>query len=186
LEKEILGATRIWKIAGCLLVAAFAQTTLARYNPWLGYIDWLLLVTVYVSLLRDPTLALLTATVAGFLYDASSGGLPVGVNGIAKVLAAYLTFWVSSKIVAENLLVSFLNVAVASIVNTLVRLAFSRMLKFNDLPPFAGGNATLTAVAMELCANLLVSIPLFTLLDRLFKTGFRSRRGEAMRGIRRR
>ncbi|HZO07258.1 MAG TPA: rod shape-determining protein MreD [Solirubrobacterales bacterium] len=173
-------------MAVCLLAAAFLQTTLSRYNPWLGYIDWLLLVAVYASSLRDPVLALLTATAAGALYDSLSGGVPIGVNGIAKVLATYLAYWVSSKIVAENLLVSILNVAGASVVNTLVSLAFYRMLKFTYLPPLSGGNATLAAVAMGVLANLTVSIPLYFLLDRVFKgAGLRSRRSEAMRMRRR-
>jgi len=84
LEKESLGTKRWVKIACCLLAAVIAQTTLSQQlKPWLAWIDWLLLVTVYVSLMRDPTLALITATAAGLLYDASSGGLALGVNGLA-------------------------------------------------------------------------------------------------------
>jgi rod shape-determining protein MreD len=188
LEKELHGPSRFWKIAGCLLVAAFLQTTLPKYNGWLGHIDWLLLVVVYVSLMRDPTLALLTATAAGILHDAASGGSPLGINGIAKVLAAYFAYWVSSRIVAENLLVNILTLAGASAINTLVTLGFYRMLKF-DLPPLAGINSMMAATAMGVLANLAVSLFLFMLFDRLFKsTGRRqrSRRSEAMRAPRRR
>ena len=187
MEKELHGPSRFWKIAGCLLVAAFAQTTLPKYNGWLGHIDWLLLVVVYVSLMRDPTLALLTATAAGIMHDAASGGSPLGINGIAKVLAAYFAYWVSSRIVAENLLVSFLTVAGASAINTLVTLGFYRMLKF-DLPPLAGINSVMAAMAMGILANLAVSVVLYMLLDRIFKSSgrLRSRRSEAMRAPRRR
>lgn len=187
MEKELHGPSRFWKIAGCLLVAAFLQTTLPKYNGWLGHIDWLLLVVVYVSLMRDPTLALLTATAAGILHDAASGGSPLGINGIAKVLAAYFAYRASSLIVAENLLVSILTLAGASAINTLVTLGFYRMLKFN-LPPLAGFNSMMAATAMGVLANLAVSVFLFMLFDRLFKsTGRqRSRRSEAMRAPRRR
>jgi rod shape-determining protein MreD len=187
LEKELHGPSRFWKIAGCLLIAAFLQTTLPKYNGWLGHIDWLLLVVVYVSLMRDPTLALLTATAAGILHDAASGGSPLGINGIAKVLAAYFAYWVSSRIVAENLFVNILTLAGASAINTLVTLGFYRMLKF-DLPPLAGINTMMAATAMSVLANLAVSVLLFMLFERIFKPSGhqRSRRSEAMRTPRRR
>jgi hypothetical protein len=62
------------------------------------------------------------------------------------------------------------------------------MLKF-DLPPLAGINSMMAATAMGVLANLAVSLFLFMLFDRLFKsTGRRqrSRRSEAMRAPRRR
>src|SRR5262249_48456690 len=88
----------------------------------------------------------------------------------------------SSRIVAENLFVSFLTVAGASAINTLVTLGFYRMLKF-DLPPLAGINSMMAATAMGVLANLAVSVILYMLLDRLFKSSRRqrSRRSEARR-----
>jgi rod shape-determining protein MreD len=186
LEKEQHSSTRILKIAGCLLMAAFAQTTLTNVQPWLGYIDWLLLVTIYISLMREPAQAMLTGTAAGLLQDASSA-LPIGVSGMAKVLAAYAAYWVSSKVYVEGLLVRLLTVAGASVIHTLTRLLFYRMLKL-DLPPLAGVDSMTRAVALAAAANLLVSLPLFPALDRLFRYGARQRirRAEAMRGMRKR
>ncbi|NDD64389.1 MAG: hypothetical protein EBZ36_10475 [Acidobacteria bacterium] len=51
-----------WKtlvILVSLVVAGFSQTTLVRLVPqwvgeWLGYADWLLLVTVYIAMQRNP------------------------------------------------------------------------------------------------------------------------------------
>ena len=168
-------------------MAAFAQTTLTRVWPALGNIDWLLLVTVYVGLLRDPGQALLTGTAAGLLQDASSMG-PIGVGGMAKVLAAYLAYWVSSRVFVEGMLVKVLATAGASVINTLTSLAFLRMLKFDGLPPLANTNSALRAVGLNLLANLLICVPVYVALDRLFKLGFRqrARRAEAMRGMRRR
>ena len=82
---------------------------------------------------------------------------------------------------------AFLTLAGASAINTLVTLGFYRMLKF-DLPPLAGINSMMAATAMGVLANLAVSVVLYMLLDRIFKSSGRqrSRRSEAMRAPRRR
>lgn len=187
LEKELLGTKRFFKIAGCLLAAVIMQTTLSQQiKPWLSSIDWLLLVTVYVSLLREPRTALLTAAAAGALYDASTGGPAIGVNGLAKVLAAYVAYQISAMIVYEHFLIRLLTVAVASLVDLFTCLAFYRMLKF-DLPAqLAGTRNLLAAILLALAVNLLASLLLFPLLDRVFRFGWSLRRSEAMRGMRRR
>ena len=133
-----------------------------------GAYDRLLLVVVYVSLMRDPTLALLTATARHARRGVRR--LPVGINGIAKVLAAYFAYWCSSRIVAENLLVNILTLAGASAINTLVTLGFYRMLKF-DLPPLAGINSMMAAIAMSSSANLAVSGPVYALRPALQVNG---------------
>ena len=188
MEKESLGTKRWVKIACCLLAAVIAQTTLSQQlKPWLAWIDWLLLVTVYVSLMRDPSLALITATAAGLLYDASSGGLALGVSGLAKVLAAFVVYQISSTIVFEHFVVRLMMVAVASLVDILTLLAFYRMLKFELPAQLTGTRNILAAILLGLAVNLIVSLPLFPLLDRIFRLGFsrRARRSEAMRMRRR-
>ena len=179
------------KIACCLAAAALAQTTLSQQvKPWLASIDWLLLVTVYVSLLRDPTSALLTATAAGIQQDASSGGPAIGVSGLAKVLAAFVVYQMSSMIVFEHFLIRLLMVALASLVDLFTLLAFYRMLKF-DLPSqLSGTRNILAAILLGLAVNLVVSLLLFPVLDRFFQSGRfgfsrRLRRSEAAR-VRRR
>ncbi len=182
------------KIAACLLVAVFAQTTLVRLAPdaigqWLAYIDWLLVVVVYVCLGRDPVQALLTAVAAGLLYDAFSRGsangveTAFGVSGFAYVLSAYVADRIVSVIVADNLLVRFATVASASLVNTLVRYSFYKLLKFK-LPVLIGGKGLAAAVVFGLVTNLIAAILLYLFLDRFFSkdSALRVRRSEARRG----
>jgi cell shape-determining protein MreD len=176
-----------------LLVAIFAQTTLVRLLPdtlgrWIGHIDWLLLVIVYVCLQRNPVRALLTAMVAGVMLDAFSRvqalgvAQAIGVSGFAYVLAAYVADRIVSVIVADNMLVRFATVASASVVNTLARYTFYKLLKFK-LPVLAGGEGIAAAVVFGLVTNLIASALLYILLDRLFNKGSaaRVRRGEARR-----
>jgi cell shape-determining protein MreD len=167
----------------CLLVAAFAQTSLKNIHPWLGYIDWLL-VTVYVGLMRDPVVALLTGTAAGMAFDFSSDVPAVGVSGFAYVLAAYMAYWVSANFFVEGMLVRAAAVAGASVVSTVLRLFFYKVVLSYPLPASA---------ALELIwgptLNLVLSVAVFAALDRIFggKGGRgKARRAEAMRGMKRR
>ena len=191
MEKESRATTV--KIAACLLVAIFAQTTLVHLLPetlgrWIGHIDWLLLVVVYVCLQRNPARALLTAVFAGVIHDAFSRvqapgvSQAIGVSGFAYVLAAYLADRIVSVIVADTMLVRFATVASASVVNTLMRYAFYKLLKFK-LPVLVGGEGIAAAVVFGLVTNLIASALLYILLDRLFNknSASRLRRSEARR-----
>lgn len=187
---EIKESRRITlRIAVCLLVAVVIQTTLTQLVPptvgqWLGHIDWLLLIVVYVCLQRNPVQALITAMAAGLIQDAFSlsSEIAIGVSGLAYVIAAYVADRIVSVIVADNLLVRFLTVASASIVNILVRALFYRMLKFK-LPVLAGGKGVAAALVFGLCANLIASVLLYLFLDRVFSrnAALRLRRSEARR-----
>ncbi|MBS1786570.1 MAG: rod shape-determining protein MreD [Acidobacteria bacterium] len=192
MEKASRGTS--FKIAACLLVAVFAQTTVVGLVPeaigqWLGYIDWLLIVVVYVCLGRDPVQALLTAVAAGILYDVFSRGMAngvetaVGVSGFSYVLAAYVADRIVSIIVADNLLVRFATVASASLVNTLTRYAFYKLLKFK-LPVLTGGKGLAAAIVFGLVTNLIAATLLYLFFDRIFNknSALRVRRSEARRG----
>lgn len=163
------------------------QTTLVQLAPeqiaqWLGHIDWLLLVTVYIGLQRDPFRAMLTGVAAGVIHDSFSGGTAMGVSGLAYVLAAFVTYQITSLIVVDNLLVRFGTVAAASLVNTAVRLLFYALLRIS-LPVLAGGSSVAASFIFALLVHLIASILLYIVLDRLFLKGesLRRRRSEARR-----
>lgn len=169
----------------CLVVAAFLNTKLKIVSGWLGYIDWLLLVVLYVGMLRDPFQALMTATVAGMLQDGLSGSR-FGISGIAHLLAVWFTFQVSSKFFVEGLLIRIPIVTGATLIYLLTRVFLYRYLGF-QLPPVMEVNRGFMEVFFGVFINLLASLLLYALLDRFFRVGLRqrSRRAEAMRGLRR-
>lgn len=169
------------------MVAAFAQTTLVQYvSTGLRHIDWPLLVVVYISLQRDPAQALLTATAAGLLKDAATGGQALGVSGIAYLLAAYLGDRVSAIIMVDNLLVRIGAVAAASIINIIAQLISYQILKF-EITPLTGQDSVLATIIFALIANLSMAILFYRVLDRIFVSRSKQslRRTEAMRGLRR-
>jgi rod shape-determining protein MreD len=185
LEKESRGSTL--KIAVSLIVAAIIQALLAppivpvAAGRWMGYIDWLLLVVVYVGLQRDPVQALLTGTAAGIMQDSLSGGRGFGVSGMAYLIAAYISDRIAAWIVVDNMLVRFSAIVAGSLVSVAVRLVFYRLLHV-ELPNLSGGNIAATLV-FGLFANLIVSVLLYFALDRVFKkdAAMRVRRMEARR-----
>lgn len=189
MEKKAQGSTRNLKIGASLLVAIVLQVTLVQFiNPALRYIDWLLLVVVYIGLQqREHTVTLLTATVAGVMKDASTGGRVIAVSGLAYLLAGFLADRISSVIVLDNLPVRIGTVAAASLINTIVQLIGYQILRI-PLAPLTGQENILALLVLSLIGNLLATIPLFTVLDNVFQTTTRlgARRTEAMRGMRRR
>lgn len=190
MEKETQSSSRVAKIGLCLIIAAFLQTSLKnihpKLGPWLGNIDWLLLVTVYVGLMRDPIVALLTATAAGLIYDFSTGANAFGVGGIAYLLAGYIAYWISANFFVEGVLIRSATVAGASAICVVTRLFFYKVVLSYSLP--ASG-------ALELIwgptLNLILSLVVFSAFDQIFNFGRgggrgRARRAEAMRGMKRR
>lgn len=171
-------------MAICLVVAAFLNTSLKVISPWLGYIDWLLLITLYVGFLRDPFQALMTATAAGILQDGLSGSR-FGISGICQLLAVWFAFQVSSRFFVEGLLIRIPIVAGATFIYFLTRIFVYRFLGFG-LPPVVEINRGFTDIFFGVFINLITSLLLYALLDRIFRVGFRqrSRRAEAMRGLR--
>lgn len=185
MEKVSRGSTL--KITVCLLAAAYLQTTLAQQvsapvGRWLGHISWLLLVVIYIALQRDPIKSLMTATAAGILHDVFSGGHAIGVNGLAMVIAAYVADRIASVIMVDNLIFRSLAVTAASVINTLIRVAFYSLLKLN-LPVLASGREVAATLVFDLFANLFASVLLYIALDRVFNKGIdqRRRRMEARR-----
>lgn len=188
MEKETTNKTRFWLIGVCLLVATFAQVSLKKLFPWLSYIDWLLLITVYVSLMRNPVVAMFTGTAAGVFHDLasgvpSSGVPPFGISGISYVVAAYIGFWVSTSFLVEGLLIRAATVAGAGVVAAILRLSLYTFTVDVAMPK----EAALELILGPTC-NLIVSVILFAALDQVFDFGRRAkmRRAEAMRGANRR
>lgn len=185
MENENTERARVYKIAACLIIAAFAQVTLKKaISDYFKYIDWLLLVVVYVSMMRESVQALATATVAGILHDMLSGrDVPMGVSGIGYVVAAYIGFWVSTSFLVEGLLIRTATVAGASVVAAILRLSLYTFTVDVKMPVEA---------ALELIlgptVNLLLSFMFYPALDQVFEFGRRAklRRAEAMRNAPRR
>ena len=73
------------KIAAVLAIAIILQLSLRAVWTRSSYIDFPLVVVVYIALQRHAWQALMVGTIAGLVVDAASGGL-IGAGGFSKTL----------------------------------------------------------------------------------------------------
>ena len=79
------------KIAVVLLVSIMLQLSLREVWQPLSYIDFPLVVVVYIALQRDAWQALVVGTLAGVIVDAASGGL-IGAGGFSRLILVAAKF----------------------------------------------------------------------------------------------
>ena len=89
------------KIAVVLLISILLQLLLREVWKPLAYIDFPLVVVVYIAFQRDAWKALLVGTLAGLIVDAASGGL-IGAGGFSKTLTAYIIYFAATRVNLEN------------------------------------------------------------------------------------
>jgi rod shape-determining protein MreD len=123
------------KIAVVLSVAIVLQLLLREVWPPLAYIDFPLVVVVYIALQRDAWKALLVGTLAGLIVDAGSGGL-VGAGGFSKTLTAYIIYFAATRVNLENPLLRIPVLAAGSLLDSAIYVFWHRVLGYPPTVPF--------------------------------------------------
>ena len=115
------------KIAAVLLISIVLQLSLREVWRPLAYIDFPLVVVVYIALQREAWQALVVGTLAGLIVDARSGGL-IGAGGFSKTLTAYIIFFAATKVNLENPLLRIPVLAAATVLDSLIYVFWHRLL----------------------------------------------------------
>ena len=115
------------KIVVVLLISILLQLSLREVWGPLSYIDFPLVVVVYIALQRDAWQALLVGTLAGLIVDAASGGL-VGAGGFSKTLTAYVIYFAATRINLENPLLRIPVLAASSLLDSAIYVFWHRVL----------------------------------------------------------
>jgi rod shape-determining protein MreD len=123
------------KIAAVLAIAIVLQLSLRALWPPLSYIDFPLVVVVYIALQREAWQALLVGTLAGIIVDAASGGL-VGAGGFSKTLTAYVIYFAATRVNLENPLLRIPVLATATVLDSSVYVFWHRLLGDPPQVPF--------------------------------------------------
>src|SRR5262247_3662392 len=123
------------KIAAVLAISIVLQLSLRIVWPPLSYIDFPLIVVVYIALQRDAWQALLVGTIAGLAVDAASGGL-LGAGGFSKTLTAYVVYFAATRINLENALLRIPVLAAATLLDSAVYVFWHRSLGDAPHSPF--------------------------------------------------
>ena len=124
-----------FKTAAVLAIAIILQLSLREAWPPLSYIDFPLIVVVYIALQREAWQALIVGTIAGLAIDAAGGGL-LGAGGFSKTLTAYLVYFAATRINLENALLRIPVLAAATLIDSAIYFFWQRSLGSPPLVPF--------------------------------------------------
>jgi len=146
------------KIAAVLALSILLQLSLRVLWPPLSYIDFPLIVVVYIALQRDAWRALLVGTLAGIIVDASSGGL-IGAGGFSKTLTAYIIYYAATKVNLENPLVRIPVLAAATVLDSTVYVFWHRLLGYPPVLPL------MQTISYRLIATTIAGTLVLYMLD---------------------
>src|SRR6185436_20512622 len=162
------------KIAAVLALAIILQLSLRAVWPPLSYIDFPLIVVVYIALQRHAWQALIVGTIAGLAVDAASGGL-IGAGGFSKTFTAYLVFLAATRVNLENTLLRIPVLAAATLLDSAIYVFWHRSLGYPPTVPFV------QTMSYRLIGTTIAGTVAIYLLDLLFTDQARQRRSFASR-----
>jgi rod shape-determining protein MreD len=162
------------KIAVVLSIAIVLQLLLREVWRPLAYIDFPLVVVVYIALQRDAWKALVVGTLAGLIIDAGSGGL-VGAGGFSKTLTAYVIYFAATRVNLENPLLRIPVLAAASLLDSAIYVFWHRVLGYPPTVPFV------QTMSYKLIATTVVGTLALYLLDAIVAERSAQRRQFATR-----
>src|SRR6266540_2355639 len=122
------------KIAAALAIAIVLQLSLRAVWPPLSYIDFPLVVVVYIALQRHAWHALIVGTIAGLAIDSASGGL-IGAGGFSKTLTAFIIYFGATRVNLENPLLRIPVLASATVVDSCIYVFWHRVLGYPPVLP---------------------------------------------------
>jgi len=148
------------KIAVVLSVSILLQLLLREVWGKLSYIDFPLVVVVYIALQRDAWQALVVGTLAGLIVDAASGGL-IGAGGFSKTLTAYIIYFAATRVNLENPLLRIPVLAAGSLLDSAIYVFWQRVLGNPPVAPFV------QTMSYRLIATTVVGTLVLFILDAL-------------------
>ena len=157
------------RIAAVLALAIILQLSLRAVWAPLVFIDFPLVVVVYIALQREAWQSLIAGTIAGLTVDAASGGV-LGAGGFSKTLTAYVVYFAATRINLENPLLRIPVLATAAAFEATVYVGLHRVLA-QPLPvPFV---QTLTYTVI---GTMVVGTVAILMLDNLWSNKSQQRR----------
>jgi rod shape-determining protein MreD len=173
----VLGSARTMpplKIAAILIISIALQLSLRAIWRPLAYIDFPLVVVVYIALQREAWQALVVGSLAGLIVDAQSGGL-IGAGGFSKTLTAYVIYFAATKVNLENPLLRIPVLAAATMLDSAIYVFWHRLLGY---PP---GVPWMQTVSYKLIATTVVGTLALYLIDSVIAERSAQRRQFATR-----
>jgi rod shape-determining protein MreD len=162
------------KLAVILIVSIALQLLLRSVWEPLSYIDFPLVVVVYIALQREAWRALVVATLAGLIVDAQSGGL-IGAGGFSKTLTAYVIYFAATKVNLENPLLRIPVLAAGTVLDSAIYVFWHRLLGYPPAVPLV------QTMSYKLIATTVVGTLILYLIDSIVAERSAQRRQFATR-----
>jgi len=157
------------RIAAVLALAIILQLSLRAVWAPLVFIDFPLVIVVYIALQREAWQSLIAATIAGLAVDAASGGV-LGSGGFSKTLTAYVIYFAATRINLENPLLRIPVLAVVAAFEASVYVGLHRLLA-QPLPvPFV------QTLSYKVIGTTVVGTLALLMLDNLWSNKSQQRR----------
>lgn len=157
------------RIAAVLALAIILQLSLRAVWPPLVYIDFPLVVVVYVALQREAWQALIAGTIAGLAVDAAGGGV-IGAGGFSKTLTAYVIYFAATRVNLENPLLRIPVLAAAAAFDATVYVGLHRVLSQPMQAPFV------QTLSYRIVGTTVVGTATILVLENLLSDKARQRR----------
>lgn len=142
------------------LVAILLQAFIPKLLPRFAVLDLPLIVVLFFAVSRrSPIAGTLTGAIIGLLQDALTNQ-PIGVNGMAKSAIGYVAASIGIQVDVESPLTRIVITFTFSLINSVLLFLIDRRLL--GLP---GYHLLWTHELLHACANTVVAIPIFFLLD---------------------
>ncbi len=115
------------KLTVALIIAIVLQWTLRNVAAPFAFIDFPLVIVVYVALQqRNSIRAIIFGFIGGLSIDALSGGL-LGANGFSKTLIAYMVSEITRRVYVDNLLLRIPIIAGACLLDDFIYYGMHRV-----------------------------------------------------------
>lgn len=119
-----------------LVIAIILQWCLYRFAPQFVFVDFPLIIIVFIALQRDSIKAMLYAAIAGVAVDALSVGL-LGAGGFSKTLTVFVVAELARRVLLlDNVLLKIPVLAGASALEDLIYFSMHRLLGQPPSSPF--------------------------------------------------
>lgn len=160
--------SRVLAYTGVVVILALVQAAwLARVQVWGAILDPLVPLIVGVGILRGAESGAVVGVAAGLLQDLLSGGGPLGVNGLSKLVVGFASGMFERSIYIENPLLP----AIATFIGTLlggVLLVIVALLVGLGVPPWP---AIVARLIVQAVLNSAIAPVLFRTI-RVIETRF--------------
>lgn len=142
------------------LLAIFLQAFVSKLIPRFSLLDLPLIVVLFFAVSRrSPIAGTLTGAVIGLLQDALTNQ-PIGVNGMAKAAIGYVAASIGLQVDVESPLTRIVITFTFSLINSVLLFLIDHRLLGLPGYHFLWGHELIRA-----CANTVVAVPIFFLLD---------------------